>query len=292
MGWFDIKLWFQDRIDDIRYSDVVFRAEEIAGGVKDLVTGKTFVEAAQAQLNEDISRLNAIREENTQTAEEINAFMEQTKKRYCKSIKELINQKKEIYQTVLKPYIDLMNDLKVNAKLLQLPEVVVNPIKDENIIEYSYIEKAKHEYSKVLYLAPGLAVSHSVVESVKIEFKIDKEKEERERLNAEKKTQKAKCRAVDKVSDFLEKSYMVVGELKEFANALLKEFEMIVENKGYDCNEYSENDFVIIQNCSNMIFTLNRIVNIHIFKESGIINPVFKKYINEQIAKQQGDGNE
>lgn len=285
MGWFDIKLWFQDRIDDIRYSDVVSRAGEIANGVRDLTTGKTFVEAAQAQLNEDISRLNAIRQENAEITKDINSLMEQSKGRYCDAIKKLIEQKKEIHSTVLKPYIDLMNKLKVNAKLLQLPEVDVKPFKDEEVVAYSYIEKAEQEYSKALYLVPGLVVGHSIVESVKIEFKIDEEKEERERLKSEKAKQKAKCKTVDKISEFLEKSHEVVDELKGYGKSMLSEFEQIVEKKGYDCNVYSENDFVIIQNCSNMIFTLNHIVNNHILKESGIINPVYKKYIEEQIEK-------
>lgn len=258
---------------------------------KGIVTGEIFVEAAQDQLNEDISRLNAIRQENAEITKEINSLMEQSKGRYCDAIKKLIEQKKEIHSTVLKPYIDLMNKLKVNAKLLQLPEVVVKPFKDEEVIAYSYIEKAEQEYSKALYLVPGLVVGHSIVESVKIEFKIDEEKEERERLKFEKAKQKAKCKTVDKISDFLEKSQEVVDELKGYGKSMLSEFDRIVEKKGYDCNIYSENDFVIIQNCSNMIFTLNHIVNNHILKESGIINPVFKKYIEEQIVKQNSDDN-
>lgn len=282
----DITDFTRDRVDDL--IDITMDVGSVAIEVGELISGKSLVDYAEIQLQQDVDRFNALVKNYNELVEKCNSNLSVTSENYDKIIKKAMMQKEHVFRYVLEPYIEIVSTLRGNAKLERLPKVKLNTISDLNKLDKCFSEKSCTGYCKELCIIPGvsiLQISHSVKESLKIECEIDKMKEKTAKLQVEIAQMNAKCKAINQVSNFLESSYYFIEELENESKNALFEIRNLVDRKGRNMNDYSEYDFEIIQRCSNIVIALNEIVRINILQETGIINPAYKRYIETLLDK-------
>lgn len=299
---FDTVSWIvEDAIDDAKYAagnvidnaidiaeDVVDRVGPIVEVGVDVITGRVLAEAAEEQANEDIDRLNEINSENKEIAKSGNDRMKSVGEEYKKSFERLIEQKKFVYEKNLRPFQQLMSKMVGDSRFNEMKESVIEVNLEMETL--SNIDYSRNEYNgyKMLHVITGtvpIAVARSVLTSVKIEGEIDKAKEERERLKAEREKIYAKCNAIEEIIEFLNLSYDTVERLRMNVENQIDRVKKIVEYKGYDCSNFSSYDMGILKNCINIVVLLNQIVNTQVINEEGIINPIYKKYIQRQMSE-------
>ncbi len=302
MGILDIVFWVQERMEDAKdkvvdvADNVRDVGEEIVDTVKPyaevatgLITGKLIADAAEEQTQNDIDRLNKINKENSKIVETINKQSEKTKKEYENAMSKLVMQKKHVYTNILEPYHELMKKLIADSRFNATKEDVINLDIDLDVVSNVDYERKDYNGHTMLHVFTGtsaIAVARGVLTSVKIEFEIDKAKEEQARLKAEREKIYAKCKVIEKTTEFLNLSYIVVTNLEETAKYQIAEIEMIINRKGCDCKDFSSQDILLLKNCTNLVVLLNNIVNVHIVNEKGILNPIYTKYIQEQLNKE------
>ena len=291
----------EDVIDDAKYAagNVIDNAIDIADDVVDRVapiveagaavaTGKVFAEAAEEQANEDIERLNKINNENKEIAKSANDRIKNVSEEYKKSFERLIEQKKFVYENNLRPFQQLMSKMVGDSSFNEMKESILEfnfEMESLSNIDYSRNEYNGHTVLHVITGTVPIAVARSVLTSVKIEGEIDKAKEERERLKAEREKIYAKANAIEEILGFLNLSYDTVEKLRMNVENQINRVKKIVEYKGYDCSNFSSYDIGILKNCINIVVLLNQIVNTQVINEEGIINPIYKKYIQRQMSE-------
>lgn len=291
----DVKDWVEDRALDVEIGimDIEAKVREVGEGTVEIgkelskiTTGQVFADAATEVLNETIEQLNKINDENKKIVTNTNKRIKETENEYTQNVQKLLRQKELVHRTILCPYIEMMDKLVQNSQY--------TGVKLENFQEDFDIEELKQEcfstYKKSevtlwSYFAAPIDTISKLAQSIKMDDEINKAKEENERLKAEKAKVEAKCKAIKKVNEFMDTAYYVVDSLKKQAEGRMLQVKKMLDNKGYNCDDYSEEDIELLKNCMNTVILLNNVVNIQLLNEEGIINPVYKKYIQEQLER-------
>ncbi len=296
----DAKDWAEDRVTDVGLAamDVGSKIEEIGTGsveiAKDLskvVSGQVLADAANDVLNETIGRLNDVNENNKRIVSETNSRIKRTQNEHKQAVHKLVLQKQKVHQEVLKPYIQIMDKLVYDARYtgcrLEI-ETVDFGLGDLN--QQYYASHGKSEITLVSYIAPAIDVVSKLSKSIKMEEEISRAKEENERLKSEKAKVYAKCKSIEQVTEFMNSAYNVVDLLKKQAMVKIGEVRDLVDKKGCTCVNFLDRDIVLLKDCTNTVVLLNSIVNTQLINEKGIINPVYKKYIEEQLKGDERNG--
>ena len=280
--------WVKEKGSDIK-DEIEYHVDDVieAGTVgRDIVTGKFIADAAAEQVNEDIERLNKINSENEKMVKEVNDRIKKVQKEYEGTTTNLVEQKKRVYLYILKPYHELMSKLIADSRFTDArKDVIKSHVKIEQMNNVDF-RRSFYDGHTLLHAITGtstVSVVKSIATSIKIEYEIDDAKEERERLKAQKEKIYAQCKGIEEVTEFLKSSYKVVEELKVNAEEKMKKVKLLINNKGNDCSFFSSSDISLLKNCTNTVILLNQIVNTQLVNEEGIINPIYKKYIQQQM---------
>lgn len=289
----------KDFVDDIMIDiecaaiDVKYKAEEIATGsveigkeVLNIASGQFLAEAANDIVNDANIRLNALNKENDSIVTMTNEKIKMAEAGYGEIIRKLEYQRNNIHQNILCPYIDIMDKMIYDARYVGNAFEIKNIDFDIDTIEQQY--QSSHGTSELSFIerfSPLVGVVSKIAQGVRIEEEIDKAKEERERLRSEQAKIDSKCTVVNEITEFMKSAFYTVESLEKQAQIKITFLKRIIDEKGYIVKNYNDNDITKIRNCTNTVILLNKITNLQLINEKGIINPVYKKYIEEQLGR-------
>lgn len=285
----DIKDTASDVIDDAKdaVTDIVHsNIAELVGGI---VTGKILTDAVEDQVNEDVRRLNKVNKENESIVKDTNAKIQKMQCAYEQCMKKMSCQRKEVFSDVLKPYHEQMKQLIADSRFVnnQQDSIVLNMDMEEiTNIDYSREEYNVHGMFHILTGTVGVAFAKGILTSVHIENDIEKAKEENARLKAEKAKIDVKCASIQEIISFLESAYEVVDKLKVEVERYIDEIRNLILRKGRYCSNFSNQDINMLKNSINLVVLLNQIVNTNMLNEKGCINPIYEKYIRNELNKE------
>ena len=248
------------------------------------------MEAAQEQANEDIAILNKVNEKNKQIVQETNELIDKTRREYKDIIRKTIEQKNNIYDYVVKPYITLIEPIKKFAA--KKPQVMnINTMEKLETIKYEDMHRSEYKCNTMLHIltrSQTLGFGGGIIKSVKVSLETDKANEETARLTAEQEKVIARCKAINKVTEFMKEAYAEVENVTIVTSKQINRMELLIKNKGYNVDSYNGHDLLFFAETGNLVDLLIKIITTHLTSEEGIINPIYKRYI-EQIKEIEYD---